>query len=49
MLHLFIMLKAYKKWQEVNPNGDLRLPGLGNFTQDQLFFIGHAQVIQYIT
>ncbi|XP_076804422.1 membrane metallo-endopeptidase-like 1 isoform X2 [Clavelina lepadiformis] len=34
---------AYKKWQVKNPQGDLRLPGFGNFTQDQLFFLAHAQ------
>ncbi|XP_076804428.1 membrane metallo-endopeptidase-like 1 isoform X1 [Clavelina lepadiformis] len=35
---------AYKTWQSQNPQGDLRLPGLGNFTQDQLFFLGYGQV-----
>ncbi|CAK8698607.1 unnamed protein product [Clavelina lepadiformis] len=35
---------AYKKWQVKNPQGDLRLPGFSNFTQDQLFFLAHAQV-----
>ncbi|XP_076804432.1 endothelin-converting enzyme homolog isoform X1 [Clavelina lepadiformis] len=34
---------AYKQWQVKNPQGDLRLPGFGNFTQDQLFFLAHAQ------
>ena len=36
--------QAYQKWKNDNPGGDLKLPGLGNFTQDQLFFIGNAQV-----
>uniref|UniRef100_H2ZBI7 Neprilysin n=1 Tax=Ciona savignyi TaxID=51511 RepID=H2ZBI7_CIOSA len=35
---------AYKRWQLAHPEGDLRLPGLGEFTHDQLFFIGYSQV-----
>jgi len=33
---------AYKKWKRKNE--DIAIPGLSNFTQDQLFFIGNAQV-----
>jgi membrane metallo-endopeptidase-like protein 1 len=33
---------AYQNWVKANPNVDLRLPGLSNYSQEQMFFIGYA-------
>jgi hypothetical protein len=38
-------MQAYKKWREVN-GAEEKLPGL-SFNNDQLFFIGYAQVCSY--
>nr|ATN40258.1 neprilisin [Botryllus schlosseri] len=35
--------KAYEKWRSVNGE-DLKLPGLENFSEDQLFFLNNAQI-----
>lgn len=37
-----LFLQAYQKWVNENPNVDKRLPGLSNYTQEQMFFIGYA-------
>ena len=43
MFYSIIENKAYKRWVKINVREKI-LPGLENFTQDQLFFINFAQV-----
>lgn len=41
-MEILCALKAFKKEQSLNKNGNYDLPGL-NMTQDQLFFLKFAQ------
>jgi membrane metallo-endopeptidase-like protein 1 len=38
----YIYLQAYKKWAEGNTNADKRLPGLQQYSTEQMFFINYA-------
>lgn len=42
MSQLFLLKKAYQQWAKDNPSLDKRLPGLKQFSPEQMFFIGFA-------
>jgi predicted metalloendopeptidase len=35
-------LQGYQKWKQANSNVDQKLPGLDNYTAEQLFFISYG-------